>query len=574
MNVLSISSYLHNASAALISNGTLLCAVEEERLNREKYTNSFPYHSIKYCIEKSGITFRDIDAIALGWNPYLEITQSLKHFVRFFPNTLNVFRDNSTDAPIISRLKKMILLKNEFKKHFDIDDSIKIHYVEHHLAHAANAYFESGFDKATVLVMDGLGDNYDSVSIWKVDKNKFRKVQNIKFPHSVGILYYCIQAYLGFPDNSGAGKIMGLASYGDKSYENFFDSLVEFRDNGKFQLDLSMLNYHIYGNNRPYSKKFVRRYGPSRNIYDPIENKHENMAYALQKLTEKIVLHICQYIHDELNEINLCISGGVGLNCALNGTIAEKKLFKTIYVSNAPHDAGKSIGAGYYISALHQPNITEKINNTAYIGPEYSDDAILRVLSSNPSDNRYKFKKVENPYILAAKKISQGDIVGWFQGRLEFGPRALGNRSILADPREANMKEWLNNKIKFREGFRPFAPSVMSEYVSDYFSLDISSPYMSFICNVNSDKREVIPAVTHVDGTARVQTVNYKQNPLFYSLIEEFYRITGIPIVLNTSLNIKGMPICAAPKDALDCLLLSGMDCLIIGNYYVYKTTN
>ena len=570
MNILSISSYLHNASAALISNGQLLSAVEEERLNKEKYTNAFPYNSIKFCLDQNKMTFDDIDAIAIGWNPYLEIFQSFRHFIRYFPNTLNIIKANSTDAPIIPRLKRTIFLKNEIKKFFSVEKCPPIHYVQHHLAHAANAYYESGYNNAAILVMDGLGDNYDSVTIWKASKNSIEKVQSIKFPHSIGILYYCIQAYLGFPDNSGAGKVMGLSSYGDKAYENYFEDLVRLGNDGMFKLDLSMLQYHIYGNNRPYSDKFVKKYGAPRNIYDSIEKKHENMAYALQKLTERIVMHICKYIHEKLGESNLCIAGGVGLNCVANGILTEHKLFENVFVSNAPHDAGTSIGAGYYISRLYGNDNLSKTGG-AYTGPEYSDEEILDILSAVTDHTKFNYIRVDMPEKIAAERICNGEIVGWFQGRLEFGPRALGNRSILADPRDPKMKELLNKKIKFREGFRPFAPSIMIEYANEYFHPVNLSPYMSFVSNVNIDKRDVIPAVTHVDGTARVQTVQREQNTLYYALIEEFYHLTRIPLVLNTSLNIKGMPICASPKDALDCFIFSEMDCLIMGHYYVWK---
>ena len=570
MNILGISSYLHNASAALIVNGQLLSAVEEERLNKEKYTNAFPYNSINFCLRQNNMTFDDIDAISIGWNPYLELFQSVKHFVRYFPNTLNIIRSNSTDAPILPRLKRIVFLENELKRHFSLKKCPPIHYVQHHLAHAANAYYESGYSHAAILVMDGLGDNYDSVTVWRASKSSIKKVLSIKFPHSIGILYYCIQAYLGFPDNSGAGKVMGLSSYGDKSYEYHFDNLVRLGNNGTFKLDLSMLRYHLYGNNQPYSRNFIKQYGEPRNIYDDIDPSHENTAYALQKLTERIVLHVCKYIYDSIGEDNLCISGGVGLNCVANGVLAEHKIFKNIFVSNAPHDAGTSIGAGYWTSHLYGiDNLQNKCG--AYTGPEYTDEEVASILESLSDGTRFGYIRVDNPGKIAAERIYNGEIVGWFQGRLEFGPRALGNRSILADPRDPNMKELLNQKVKFREGFRPFAPSVMIEYASEYFNPVNTSPYMSFVSHVNIDKRDEIPAVTHVDGTARVQTVQREQNRLYYELIEEFKNLTGVPLVLNTSLNIKGMPICASPEDAVNCFLFSEMDCLIIGHYYVWK---
>ena len=575
MNILGISSYLHNTAAALVSDGTLIGAVEEERLNREKYTNAFPYGAIDWCLKQKNLSLSDIDAIAFSWNPYPELWYGIRHLIRYFPGTMNIVKQNSTDAPILPRLRKMILIQQELKKFFDSKvERWKIYRVKHHLAHASSVYYESGFDKAAILVLDGLGDNYDSVSVWQADNGNIHKLMQIKFPHSIGILYLCIQSYLGFPDNSGAGKIMGLSSYGTPVYVKEFEDLVQLEANGRFRLDLSLLQYHLYGNNKTVSSEFIKRFGLPRGYHDPLEQKHADMAYALQKLTEKIILHICQYVRQHTGNDNLCIAGGVGLNCVANGAIAKQNLFKRIHVAFAPHDGGGAIGAAEYIShgiygipvRADSPNLGK-----AYTGPQYSNDQIYRTLVQNQMGESYRFIKIDEPSRIAAENIAAGKIIAWFQGEMEFGPRALGNRSILADPRNSEMKDMLNRRVKFREGFRPFAPSVLEEYSSEYFTPCLKSPYMSFVCNVLPNKRHIVPAITHVDGTARVQTVNKLQNPLYYRLISEFYELTGIPMVLNTSFNIKGMPICCSPDDALQCFLKCDIDSLIIGNYLVTK---
>lgn len=575
MNILGISSYLHNAAAALITDGALLGAVEEERLNREKYTNAFPARSIDWCLAQGNVSLNDIDAIAFSWNPYPELWHSVRHFIRYFPGTLHIMRQNSTDAPILSRLKKMIFIQNELKAHFGKDIVCpRIYYVKHHLAHASSVYYESGFDRAAVLVLDGLGDNYDSVSVWQAEKGKIHKLTQIKFPHSIGILYLCIQAYLGFPDNSGAGKIMGLASYGGPAYVKDFEDLVQLGDKGSFKLNLSLLRYHIYGNNKTVSGEFEKRFGPPRGCHDPLEQKHADLAFALQKLTEKIILHICGYIRQYTREENLCIAGGVGLNCVANGAIAQRNLFKKIHVAYAPHDGGGAIGAAAYVShaVCGSPIRTDSPGfGKAYTGPRYDDEQIYRTLVQGQIGESYRFSKIDDPSRTAAENIAAGKIVAWFQGEMEFGPRALGNRSILADPRNPNMKDLLNKRVKFREEFRPFAPSVLAECAADYFWPPVVSPYMSFVCKVRPEKREAVPAITHVDGTARVQTVTEGQNPLYYRLIRAFYQLTGVPMVLNTSFNIKGMPICCSPDDALQCFLKCGVDCLVMGNYLVTK---
>jgi carbamoyltransferase len=467
---------------------------------------------------------------------------------------------------------KNMLIKNDLVKYFGAAaKNIKIEYINHHLAHAANAFYSSGYEDAAILVVDGLGDNFDSITVWKGKGREITRIKQIKFPHSIGALYLSIVLYLGFSSYSGPGKVMGLASYGQPRFVDDFRKLVMFGDNGDFMLNLSELRMHLNGNNNSTSLSFHDKFGPPRKKGEKIQQQHIDIAYALQKITEDIFIHLGKFMKKAVKSENLCIAGGVGLNCVANGALANSGMFKKIFVSAAPHDAGTSLGAAQYISnrllklPLEKPNMDSQV----YLGPGYGEEEILRELQKHQEDISYE--RFEDPTVEAAKLIAAGNIVGWFQGRLEFGPRALGARSILADPRNQEMKDILNKKIKFREDFRPFAPAVMEEYAGDYFVEPASSPFMSFACNVRSDKQLIIPAVTHVDGTARIQTVKKSESPIFYKVIEEFYRLTQVPMVINTSFNIKDEPMCCSPKDAVQCLMKTGMDCLIIGNFIVKK---
>lgn len=572
MNILGIDCFLHDSSAAILCNGKVEGCIEEERLSRIKYTNEFPKLGIKWCLENSNLDFKDIDAIGFAWKPFDEIIYGMRHFLRYFPGTLNAFKPGTTVTPIMDRIKNNIFLKKDFIYHFgEIAKKKKIYYINHHLAHAANTYFCSKFDEAAIVVFDGLGDNFDAVTIWQARNNEIKPIKQIKFPHSIGILYYAISFYLGFQAFSGPGKVMGLSSYGTPRYVKGFRKLVKLENDGGFKLNLNELEIHLNGNNKTTSKAFQKVYGKPRLHNEKLKQHHADIAYALQKITEDIILHICKYVKQRIKTNNICISGGVGLNCVANGLLSNKGFFKNIFVSSAPHDAGTSLGAAQYLShcvyGCTRHNKAEALK--PYLGAEYSDDEILGTLTKLGKE--VSFKKYDNLAKETAKLIADGFVVGWFQGPMEFGPRALGNRSIVADPRRKEMKRIINEKVKFREGFRPFAPSVIAEFAHEYFENPTESPYMSFAFKVRKEKQLKIPAVTHVDGTARIQTVDKKQNPLYYKLIEEFYKLTNIPIVLNTSLNVKGEPLCCSPVDAIRCLLNTDMDYLTIGDYIVKK---
>ncbi len=572
MNILGVDCYLHDSSAAMMINGAVTGCVEEERLSREKYTNKFPEQAINWCLKNSGITFEELDAIGFAWKPFDEVIYGTKHFLKYFPETLNAFKPGATVTPIVKRIKNNFLLKNDFYRFFgEIVKNKKIYYINHHLAHAANAFFSSPFEDAAVVVFDGLGDNFDTVTLWQARGKILKKIKHIKFPHSIGILYYALSFYLGFQAFSGPGKVMGLSSYGTPKYVEGFRELFKLEKNGSFKLNLKELKIHVNGNNSTTSKTFQRKYGKPREKYEKLEQHHADIAFGLQKITEEIILHICQYSKAVTGTQNLCIAGGVGLNCVANGLISSSGLFKRVFVSSAPHDGGTSLGAAQYLSHSHfKLNRHNKGNYVMpYLGPEFSEKEIQHLLKQY--EDKVEFIRTEEPAAEAAKLIEKGYIMGWFQGAMEFGPRALGNRSIVADPRRGEMKDIINKKVKFREEFRPFAPSVMEEFADEYFENPTESPFMSFAFRVKEEKQTVIPAVTHVDGTARIQTVEKKQNPLYYKLIEEFYKLTKVPLILNTSLNIKGEPLCCSPQDAVSCLIKTEMDYLTIGNFIVKK---
>ncbi len=572
MIILGVDCYLHDSSAAIISNGKVEGCIEEERLSREKYTNKFPKQAIDWCLKNSGLEFHDIDAIGFAWKPFDEILYGASHFLKYFPETLNAFKAGATVTPIMQRVRNNVFLKKDFTQFFgEAAKQKKIHFINHHLAHAANTFFSSPFEEAAVVVFDGLGDNFDAVTIWKARGNQLKRIKQIKFPHSIGILYYAISFYLGFQAFSGPGKVMGLSSYGTPKYVEGFRKLVKLKKNGDFELDLTELKIHVNGNNSTTSKTFQKIYGRPRQQHEKLEQHHADIAYALQKITEDIILHLCKYSKQMINSDNLCIAGGVGLNCVANGLVSSGGMFKNVFVSSAPHDGGTSLGAAQYLSHsvfnIKRHNREEYLR--PYLGAAYSETEIFNTLAAFNKDIIYQ--KYDDPSKETAALIAKGYVVGWFQGSMEFGPRALGNRSILADARRGEMKDIINKKVKFREEFRPFAPSVMAEFAEDYFENPTKSPFMSFAFKVKEDKQSKIPAVTHVDGTARIQTVEKMQNPLYYSVIEEFYKLTKIPLILNTSLNIKGEPLCCSPLDAVNCLLKTDMDYLTIGNYIVSK---
>ena len=555
MYVLGINCYYHDSAACLIKDGKVIAAAEEERFTREKHTNKFPVHAIDYCLREAGISFSEISHIGFFWNPWIRLRKGMSILLRYFPKSITAFRDANTGF-------NMMRVKNEIKNNFRTSN-FKFYYIEHHLAHAASCFFVSPFKEAAILSIDGTGES--TTTLLAIGReNKIKVLKRIKFPHSIGLVYNAVTEFLGFKRDSDEWKVMGLAPYGKPAYYNEFKRLIKLKPDGSFKLDLSYFKFQ-YGGEPYYSKKFVKVFGQPRKEDDPIEKRHEDIAHSLQLVTEEAILHIVKYLQKATNQKKLCLAGGVALNSVANGRIITETKFRDIFVQPAANDAGTSLGSAFYIYNQILKNPRSYIMHDAYLGPEYSEREIEAELKKNNLD----YIKSDNITKDAAKLLSEGKIVGWFQDRMEFGPRALGNRSILADPRKAEMKDIINAKVKYRESFRPFAPSVLEEYTSEYFEHDYPSPFMLLVYKIKKNKQKLIPAVTHADGTGRLQTVNKKINPLYWNLIDEFRKLTNIPVILNTSFNIKGEPIVCSPKDAINCFKNTGIDCLAIGPFLV-----
>ena len=591
--ILGISSFYHDSAAALIKNGEIIAAAQEERFTRKKHDESFPTNSIKYCLAEEKINLTEIDAIVFYEKPFLKFERLLETYIGFAPAG---FKSFCASVPIWLKEKlfqKNLIFKELKKIESNFLDIKKIKFSDHHTSHAASAFYPSPFDKSLILTLDGVGE-WATTTIGIGENNKIKILQEIHFPHSIGLLYSAITYYLGFKVNSGEYKVMGLAPYGDPKYEKLIlDNLIDLKEDGSFRLNMKYFNYAtgLTMTNRNFDLLFgKKRRSPET---EKLEQFHMDVAASIQLVTEKIVIKICEFIKNEYNEENLCLAGGVALNCVANGKILKKKIFKNIWIQPAAGDAGGSLGAAlaYWYQELQKKR---EISNRdqmkgSYLGPSFLDTEIedeLRKVGAvfNKLDN-------ENLYLEVANHLKNEKAIGWFQGRMEFGPRALGNRSIIADPRSDKMQKLLNLKVKFRESFRPFAPSVLKEKVNEYFNLSEDSPYMLIVADINekikiemSDeeknlfgieklniKRSIIPAVTHVDYTARVQTVDSLTNPRFYNLIKKFNDLTGCSVLVNTSFNVRGEPIVANPGDAFRCFMGTDLDILVIENFILNK---
>ncbi len=599
--ILGISAFYHDSAAALLVDGVIIAASQEERFTRLKHTADFPIQSIKYCLETAGLTIDELDAVIFYDKPLLKFERLLETYFSFAP------------AGILSFLKAMpIWIKEKLFLKKIIRESLRelgpydkkkfnLLFTEHHLAHAASAYYVSSFDDAAVLTIDGVGE-WCTASICHGRGNDLSMIKEMNFPHSVGLLYSAFTYFLGFTVNSGEYKLMGLAPYGNpdsvktKEYIQIIkNKLVDIKEDGSIWLDQKYFNYAT-GLTMIKEKLWSELFGfLKRNSSDQIEQKHCDLALAVQLVTEDIVLKMVKEAKRLTNSDNLCMAGGVALNCVANGKILRSGIFKDIYIQPASGDAGGALGAalaGYYIFYDNQRHTQSGIDlmNGSYLGPEFSDKEVEQMCRKNKA----VFKKISNVNELCsqvAEKIADGNVVGWFQGRMEFGPRALGNRSILGDPRNTNMQQHINLKIKYREGFRPFAPSVLEEDCSLFFELDKVSPYMLLVAPVKRElrykvphdylefslkekllfKRSQVQSVTHIDFSARIQTVNKKTNPRYWQLLESFKKITSIGMLVNTSFNVRGEPIVCTPEDAFNCFINTDMDFLVINNYFFSK---
>jgi carbamoyltransferase len=572
--ILGINAYHGGASACLIADGRLIAAAEEERFTRVKYWAGFPILAIEYVLSEAGITAQDLDHIGISIDPKANLMQKALFAFRNRP-TLGFVRDR------LSHSLKTGTLKTEFAEHLKVDPkSLKaqFHNVEHHRAHMASAFFVAPFDNAAILSVDGAGDFV--TTMWGTGQdNKLDVMDEIPFPHSLGIFYTAVTQWLGFPKYGDEGKTMGLAPYGEPKFIDEMRRLVRIQGDGTFELDLDYFVHHAegatmtWGGGEPslgtlYSAKMVELFGEPREPRTEISQRHMDIAASMQVMLEEAEFALVRKLQSETGRKVLCMAGGVALNSAFNGKVLPQTPFEDIFIHPAAGDAGTSLGVCYYIyhQILEQPRAY--VMHDAYTGPQFSNDAIQRVLEQQG----LRYECLDEPDLVqrAAGIVAQGDVLGWFQGRMEWGPRALGNRSIIANPRRDDMKDILNARIKHREKFRPFAPSVLDEATGDYFDQTYPDPFMLKVYGVLPEKQAEIPAVTHVDGTGRLQTVEQAHAPLYWSLIKAFGDLTGTPVVLNTSFN-ENEPIVCKPEEAVDCFLRTRMDALAIGNYLVVK---
>jgi carbamoyltransferase len=591
--ILGISAFYHDSAASIIVDGKIIAAAQEERFTRKKHDPSYPFNAIEFVLSYANIKLNDIDQIVFFEKPFLKFERLLETYVAFAPKG---FKSFCMSMPIWlkDKLFQKKILFNELKKHDkNFNNDSKIFFSDHHLSHAASAFFPSPFEEALVLTADGVGEwATTTVAIGKGNNLEIKK--EIHFPHSLGLLYSAFTYYTGFKVNSGEYKLMGLAPYGTPIYEDKIkNNLIDIKKDGTFHLDQAYFNYAT--GLTMTSKKFDNLFGqrPRNPIKEKLTQFHMDIAASIQKVTEDIMIKLAQSLKDEFNISNLCLAGGVALNCVANGKILHEKIFDNIWVQPAAGDAGGSLGAALALWHIEQNN-PRKVNSKddmqgSYLGPEYTQEEIEEQLSSMGA--KYETLKEDDLIDKASTSLSLGEAIGWFQGRMEFGPRALGGRSILGDPRSIATQKNLNLKVKYRESFRPFAPSILRDDLSQWFDINVDSPYMLMVSNIKKDKmiemnedekklfginklnikRSEIPAVTHVDYSARIQTVHEETNQKYFKLIKKFKEKTNCPVIVNTSFNVRGEPIVNTPLDAFNCFMGTELDKLYIGNCYLDK---
>ena len=563
---------IHNSgwlsSAALIRDGEILAACPEERLNRQKLSRVFPLASIQYCLESEGITLADVDHVALGWNPGINVASRYRGG---FSERLRYAGEWLYSVPnhILGRMMPLEVESTE--QIFQANGSTaRLHHVTHHNAHAANAYYLSPFSESAIFTADAYGERNSTT--WKRGEGeKLIDLKTIDFPQSLGCYYSALTEFLGFRPDSDEWKVMGLAPYGDPSrYRGSLEQLIRALPEGAFELDLTYFNHYNFDTEHMFSLKMEEVLGPRRQAGDDVDQRHRDLAAAMQESFENILFHCLEHLHRIAPSDNLCLSGGCLMNSVFNGKVEARSPFSNTYISFSPDDSGNSMGAALalYHHLLGNPREPREVTH-AYWGPEWDGEAIEAVL------RKYKLpvRKMKNTEEETAELLVKGRIVGWFQGKMEFGQRALGNRSILADPREARMKEVINAAVKYREAFRPFAPSILEERTADYFEVEEGTrvPFMERVYPIRPEMRDKIPAVTHVDGSGRLQTVSQADNPRYHGLIQAFERLTGVPVVLNTSFNVMGEPVVCSPEDAIRTFNTCGIDDLVLGDYHLSK---
>lgn len=594
MIILGISAFYHDSAACLLSDGVIIAAAQEERFTRIKHDASFPRNAIKYCVEEAGILPEDITHVVFYEKPFTKFERLIKTYLAFAPSGVSTFIKAMT-----SWFKDKLFQKTQISEELSEVLSEKVNwrkrllFSEHHLSHAASAFYPSPFESAAVLTLDGVGE-WTTTSLALGNGKDLKISKEIHFPHSLGLLYSAFTFYAGFKVNSGEYKVMGLAPYGEPVYADLIkEKLIKIAADGSFQLDMSYFDYAT--GQTMTTEKFHKLFGgPPRESEAELTQREMNLAASVQKVTEDVVLLLAKGIASETGHRNLCLAGGVALNCVANGILLREKIFDNIWIQPAAGDAGGALGAA--LSAWHiyfskDRKVSAGCDSMcgSYLGPEFSDQQIQKVLDECGA--RYKKYSEEEMIEEAAAALANEKAVGWMQGRMEFGPRALGGRSIIADPRSPAMQKQLNLKVKYRESFRPFAPSILGEHVGEWFDHQTESPYMLLVANVLDDKclkmsedeknlfgidklnvpRSSVPAITHVDYSARIQTVHKKTNPKYHAVIARFYEKTGVPLVVNTSFNVRGEPIVCTPLDAFRCFMGTGMDVLVVGNFLLFK---
>ncbi len=585
--ILGISAFYHDSAAALVKNGRIVAAAQEERFTRKKHDEGFPTNAVNYCLKEAGVTIKDITYVGFYEKPFVKFERLLMTYLTFAPIG---FKSFYKAMPVW--LNEKLFMKDYIKEQLNFDGEII--FTEHHESHAASAFYPSPYQEAAILTMDGVGE-WDTSSFGVGEGNKITLTHDLRFPHSLGLLYSAFTYYVGFRVNSGEYKLMGLAPYGEPKYVDLIKKeLVDIKEDGSFKLNMKYFNYcaGLTMTNENFHKLFG---GQPRNPESDLNPRDLDIAHSIQEVTEEIMLKIARNVHKVTKKDYLCLAGGVALNCVGNGRILREGPFKDLWIQPAAGDAGGALGAALfiwyrYLDNPRQVNNQDDLQQGSYLGPQPDNNEIRQFVSQNGA--QYEEVSTEELPKKVAALIAHEKVVGLVEGRMEFGPRALGARSIIGDARSEKMQSVINLKIKFRESFRPFAPTVMRDKVSEYFEMNSSSPYMLLVAPVKDNKinpeskkaaydnimsrlkikRSVIPAVTHVDYSARVQTVERKVNPLYYNIIDEFNKLTGCPVIINTSFNIRGEPIVCTPQDAYRCFMCTDMDYLVVGNFIFDKT--
>jgi carbamoyltransferase len=585
MMILGINAYHGDVSAVLVEDGMLVAAVEEERFRRVKHWAGFPREAIRMCLDMAGVRSHEVDHFAISRDPKANLLRKALFTLRNRPSPRLVWdrvKNSSRVRDVTSTLSQELGVKGE-------EITAKMHWLEHHPAHLASAFFVSPFDEAAVCAIDGFGD-FVSTSFATGRGNGLELMERVYFPHSLGLMYLAITQHLGFPKYGDEYKVMGLAPYGEPAYAGVLRELIHLKPGGGFELDLSYFRHHSEGvsmtwdDGEPtigpvYTKKIEELLGPARRPEEPLQPRHEAIAASLQVVFEEAAFHVLNALYQKTHLPRLCLAGGCAMNSVMNGKIREQTPFEEVYIQPAAADNGTALGAAFYVwhQSLRQPR--RFVMDHAYWGPQFGDTELRQALAGRSGELQKLgcvVRKIEDEEGLCrwtAERIAEGKVIGWFQGRMEWGARALGNRSILADPRRSDMREIINTKIKFREKFRPFAPSILEEALDEYFVGAVPDPFMIQVYPVRPEKRPVIPAVTHVDGSGRLQTVNRETNLRYWQLLKAYERLTGVPVLLNTSFN-ENEPIVHRPEEALDCFLRTQMDVLVLEKYVVEKEVN